>query len=94
MAVHLHQGDLSAATDSFNTAATTYVILHHSTDQCHIGLTCFSPRMHGFPSSDAAPLLERLLQAYRERDQELFHKCCDDVLFRTMDNEAGMISKG
>lgn len=43
--------------------------------------------MRGFSNSDAAPLLGTLLTAYQEGDEEAVHKACDDVLFRTMDNE-------
>ncbi len=43
--------------------------------------------MSGFPGSDAAALLDSLLEAYREGDSDALNKTCDNVLFRTMDNE-------
>ncbi len=43
--------------------------------------------MSGFSGSDAAVLLNTLLTAYREGESEALYKACDDVLFKTMDNE-------
>ena len=37
--------------------------------------------------SDEAPVLDRLIEAYRERDSEAMQECCNNVVFRSMDNE-------
>ena len=44
-------------------------------------------RVPGFLDSDEAPLLERLIEAYRERDSEILEQCCNDAVFRSMDTE-------
>jgi len=51
-----------------------------------------SSGMHGFPNSDAAPLLEAMLVAYREGDGQAFSKCCDDTIFKSMDNEVSLVA--
>lgn len=48
---------------------------------------CCTCSIGGFAGSDEAPLLERMIEAYRERNEEEFEQCCDDITFRTMDNE-------
>lgn len=55
------------------------VLLYYITLYCH--------RMSGFAGSDFAPVLQTLVEAYKEKDEESFFKCCDDSIFRTMDNE-------
>ena len=47
-------------------------------------VTC---RLSGFGDSDFAPVLQTLVEAYKEKEEESFYKSCDNVLFRTMDNE-------
>jgi len=44
-------------------------------------------RVPGFMDSDEAPVLERLIDAYRERDSDAMRECCDSAVFRSMDNE-------
>jgi hypothetical protein len=46
-------------------------------------------RLSGFGDSDFAPVLQTLVEAYREKDEEAFSRSCDDSIFRTMDNEVG-----
>ena len=41
----------------------------------------------GFADSDEAPALDRLIETYQEREEEEFHECCDNAVFKTMDNE-------
>ena len=47
----------------------------------------FVLRVPGFLDSDEAPLLERLIEAYRERDSEALEQCCNNAVFRSMDTE-------
>ena len=44
-------------------------------------------RLSGFAESDYAPVLQTLVESYKEKEEEVFHKSCDDSIFRTMDNE-------
>ena len=37
--------------------------------------------------SDEAPLLERLIEAYREKDSDALEQCCNNAVFRSMDTE-------
>lgn len=46
-----------------------------------------SCRLSGFADSDFAPVLQTLVEAYKEKEEESFYRCCDDSVFRTMDNE-------
>ena len=41
----------------------------------------------GFVDSDEAPALDKLIETYQDREEEEFHECCDDAVFKTMDNE-------
>lgn len=41
----------------------------------------------GFADSDEAPALDRLIETYQDREEEEFHECCDNAVFKTMDNE-------
>ena len=47
----------------------------------------FVLRVPGFLDSDEAPLLERLIEAYREKDSDALEQCCNDAVFRSMDTE-------
>ena len=47
-------------------------------------LPCSIP---GFVGSEYGPVLDSMLESYREKDEEAFVKCCDDSIFRIMDNE-------
>lgn len=48
-------------------------------------------RVSGFVDSDFAPVLHSLVEAYKEKEEDAFNKCCDDSIFRTMDNEVRKI---
>ena len=41
----------------------------------------------GFVNSDEAPVLDKLIESYQNREEEEFHECCDNAVFRAMDNE-------
>ena len=47
----------------------------------------FVLRVPGFLDSDEAPLLERLIEAYREKDSDALEQCCNNAVFRSMDTE-------
>ena len=47
----------------------------------------FVLRVPGFLDSDEAPLLERLIEAYREKDSDALEQCCNSAVFRSMDTE-------
>lgn len=47
-------------------------------------------RVSGFADSDFAPVLHTLVEAYKEKEESVYNKCCDDSIFRTMDNEASI----
>lgn len=47
----------------------------------------------GFGDSDEAPLLERLVDACRDRDEDAITLCCDNALFRSMDNEIAKLAR-
>ena len=38
-------------------------------------------------------MLDRLIEAYRERDSEAMQECCNNVVFRSMDNEVCLHSR-
>lgn len=44
-------------------------------------------RLSGFVDSDFAPVLQTLVEAYKEREEETFNTCCDHSVFRATDNE-------
>lgn len=50
----------------------------------HLHCMCSIP---GFADSDEAPALDRLIETYQDREEEEFHECCDNAVFKTMDNE-------
>ena len=45
----------------------------------------------GFDSSDEAAVIERLLEAYGETDEEEITKCTTDPVFKCMDNDVSKI---
>ena len=52
--------------------------------------SCFVISPHsvpGFVDSDEAPVLDRLIETYQDHEEEEFHECCDNAVFRSMDNE-------
>ena len=51
----------------------------------------FLCRLSGFSDSDFAPVLQTLVESYKEKDEEAFNKSCDDSIFRAMDNEVSYI---
>lgn len=49
-----------------------------------LSIACSIP---GFVDSDEAPALDRLIETYQDREEEEFHECCDNAVFKTLDNE-------
>jgi len=54
-------------------------------DVCNYTTVCCS--IVGFDSSDEAAVIERLLAAFGEGDEEEITKCTTDPVYKCMDNE-------
>ena len=83
--IHLHNNDTVAAGEALD-KAFRYVRIRYAPVHVVTLWDCFCS-ISGFADSDYSPVLQSLVEAYKEKEEEAFYKCCDDSIFRTMDNE-------